>query len=202
MRLTRALLLTLPLLACTSHEGPPATGPAPAAPPAAPDPALADITVAISSVVLEQDCPDPPEAEADIDVDAEREQKARRAGCTQSTMQLALTNPGKAPVTLQIDAVRLLDSSDQQPVASITGRKPSLWDPSGRYTPWDQHLAPGASLQVAYRLSEPTWSKGQADANRLAYSGLLLEVDVRIAGQLRTVRSQEFRRRQDDMVET
>ncbi len=204
MRPSHAVLLTLPLLACAAHEPPPGPAPTPVEPHGSPIPDPS-ITVAVASVLLEQDCPDPPEAEAELAAGREEARRSRLDGptaCMQSTLQLSLTNNSAAAVPLQIDAIRLLDAASQQPVATLVARKPGLWD-AGAYKPWDQRLPVGAPLQVSYRLSEPTWSKGQADADRFASVGfLLLEVDLRVAGQPRTVRSQEFRRRDLDMVET
>ncbi len=244
------LLVALSLSACTSHEGPVSTGhapelpttPAPTPTPAAPH---ADLKIAIASVMLQQDCPDPPEpvtptgtasaepseavtpprtasAEPPMPTNSEsvRSMPQPRPGaalkrsasgpggwrppCTQSTLQLALTNSGDAPGALEIKTVRLLDAASKRPLGTLVPRRPSLWNDTGTYQKWDQQVLPGATLKTSYSLGEPNWSEVQTKlGNTNIYTTpLLLELDIAVDGLLQTVRSPEFLRQEVHMIVT
>lgn len=233
--LRHALSLALLLSACTTHDDGGKPGATPVEPePVKPEPALPAVTVAVASVQLIQDCPDPAEpAPADSasasavapslpDVAAEQAKPsasvpARMAKvapgsgpgwsppCTQSTLQLALRNPGKADATLRVEAVRLVDAASKKVLAPIVARKPSLWNELGTYQPWDQRVAVGAELKVAYRLAEPDWSQvttALGPTVSLYAQPFVLEVDVSIDGARQTIRSPEFVREQVHMIAT
>lgn len=170
----------------------------------------AELRVAIASVQLFDDCPDPQEAEADADarMEGKREAQARSPGygqpCTQSTVQLAVRSERSG--RFRIEAVRVLDGARQRIAGSSTLRTPTRWRAdSGAYIPWDERVPAATDLQIGYKLGALDLSR----ANKLVgpdfntYAGpFMLELDVSIDGRHQTIRSTTFTRQMDDMVET
>ena len=234
------LALALLLSACATHDdgGKPAGVPVKSdvkpevKPEVKPTP---EVTVAVASVQLIQDCPDPetdaapaaataaPAAapvkvgsQADPGPGAAMQERPGVAGkmrpgstwtqpCTQSTLQLALRNPGKVAATLRVEAVRLVDVGTKRVLGPIAVRKPSVWSEQGTYKPWDEQVAVGAELKIGYRLAEPDWAKVAETlgaAVNLYAQPFVLEVDVSIDGVRQTVRSPEFVREQVHMMAT
>ncbi len=226
---THAALFALVLSACASHEG---ASPTVNTPP--PPPPRASVVVAVASVQLVQVCPDPAEPEAtppaaDVPPPAAEAPAAaatmpapgpmqpgaalqRKVGpggswsppCTQSTVQLSLTNTGAAG-KLQIKAVRLLDAADKRELGTIVSRKPQLWSDDAGYKTWDETVADGASIKAAYRLADPDWSQVQSklpDGTNIYARPLILELDVTVDGVAQTVRSPEFMRQEVHMIVT
>jgi hypothetical protein len=211
-----AALFALALSACASHEGPSSTVYTPSEP-------RAEVTVAVASVQLLEDCPDPPEpgaAEApaaDQAPAAARSMPApgptqpgaalmRKAGpgggsppCIQSTIQLSFNNTGAAPGKLQIMAVRLLDAADKRELGTLQSRKPQLWSDDAGYKPWNETVDDGANIKAAYRLADPDWSQVQSKlpGGTILYTRpFILELDVTVDGVVQTVRSPEFVRQE------
>ncbi len=200
---THAALIALAVSACTSHEARPST----------PELPRADLKVAVASVQLVQDCSDPPEAEAAAVEPAAPGEVERKASagwvqpCTQSTMQLSLTNDGSIPGKLQIKTIRLLDAATRRELGTLVGRKPSVWSGTGgAYKPWNETVENGGvALKVAYRLADPDWSQVQArldPGTNLYGRPYMLELEVTVDGAAQTVRSPEFVRQELDVVET
>lgn len=238
------LALALLLSACATHEdgGKPAGVPVksdvkPEVKPEVKPTPVPEVTVAVASVQLIQDCPDPetdaaataataaPAAApvkagsqaAPVPGAAMQERMAPGAAgkmrpgstwtqpCTQSTLQLALRNPGKVAATLRVEAVRLVDVGTKRVLGPIAVRKPSVWSEQGTYKPWDEQVAVGAELKIGYRLAEPDWAKVAETlgaAVNLYAQPFVLEVDVSIDGVRQTVRSPEFVREQVHMIAT
>lgn len=236
------VLVALALSACAAHEAPPSTtGRAVETPPEVKTP-RAELKIAIASVTLQQDCPDPPEPFAaraapspaalapaadavapiihPVPGDVANESPAMGASlarrgpgsggpwqppCTQSTMQLSLSNTGDARGTLAIKAVRLLDAASKRPLGTLEARRPGLWsDPAG-YQKWDQSILPGATLKASYSLGEPSWPDVHIKlgaASNLYTTPFLLEVDITVDGEVQTVRSPEFLRQEVHMIVT
>lgn len=121
--------------------------------------------------------------------------------CTQSTVQLSLTNSGDADGQIHITEIRMLDATSKQPVGKIVGRKPMQWSDEGGYRPWDEHVAPGQTLKVGYHLGDPDpgepYDPGSPPATRY-----ILEIDVAVDGRKDTVRSGEFVREPVHMIVT
>ncbi len=233
-----AVSFALLLSACAAHDDgskPEGSVPVAVKPEAVKPAPLAAVTVAVASVQLIQDCPDPaeeatPAAEeakpAGSATAASRESpmlgqagpsaglSAKRSGagpggwsgpCTQSTMQLALRNPGEAGATLRVEAVRLVDGASKRALAPIVARKPSVWSPDGIYRPWDERVPVAADLKVGYRLAEPDWEKVREaliSGVNLYAQPFVLEVDVSIDGARQTLRSPEFLRERVHMIAT
>ena len=179
-------LLALSLSACAAHDGPVSASSRELEKPPPETLPHADLTIAIASVTLEQNCPDPPEPVVPASTTAAeapaqpapgelgspmppqagaplaRAKRSADAGpwqppCNQSTMQLALSNTGVAPGTLRIKAIRLLDAASKKPLGTLNARRPSLWSDTGGYQKWDQQILPGATLKTSYSLDEPAW---------------------------------------------
>lgn len=184
----------------SSHYAPP-----PPARPGDPGDAEASIRVAIASVQLIDDCPEP-EAEraARADQDEAKRAPGERRSCSQSTVQLSLASDQAG--AFRVEAVRVLDGVQQRVVGSAALRGPTRWEQSnGSYLPWNEQVAAGGDLKISYKLGRLSLP----DAEKLAgggfngYSGpFVLELDVAVDGVRRTVRSPQFVRQNDDMVET
>jgi hypothetical protein len=210
-----SLALALVLSACTSHEGP-VTSSDPT-----PEPQRADIKVAVASVQMIQDCPDPPDAPAAPTVapteapiihpvpgyappppaapmgDVAAGSALPGTGswsppCTQSTVQLSLTNEGPVDGQIRITAMRLLDAASKREVGKIASRKPSQWFEPGGYRPWDERVAAGQTIKVGYRIGEPNQQPSPNDGSLNSSQTYILEIDVAVDGRTVTVRSAEF----------
>jgi hypothetical protein len=232
--------LTLTLAACdnpgTAEPGPgtvadPTTGAGPATAGASEDTgaeqplAQAQVEIAVASVQLIQDCPDPdPVPAADVEPPApaapmpgapakpmeaaQRERSAKRGPgsgpmrqpCTQSTVQLSLTSHADEPVAIALRAVRLL-SEDQQ-VGTLAPRLPTRWVDSV-YVAWDAQLEPGATAKVSYKLGMPDWGAVEDAIDGPSYRHMfILEIDVVVAGELQTIRSSPVPREQPHVIVT
>lgn len=193
-----------------SHYSPPSndTPPPPVATPTPQNEPRGEVRVAIASVQLFENCPDPPDAAAAPSAEGEREQQSRSPGyvpqCSQSTVQLAIRSDRSG--LFRIEAVRILDGANQRVAGSSTLRKPTMWRAdSGVYSPWDGRVIAGTDLQISYKLGDLDLS--QADElmgpEFNTYMGpFLLELDVSIDGRRQTIRSPAFSRKVLDMVET
>jgi len=221
-------LLALSFVACAPWEptsptyvAPPAEDPAPShyAPPPPPPPADpyvppppdepgSTIRVAIAAVQLLSNCPDPPEVAAEADMDRAAEYRSSGTGsapyCSQSTVQLALHSDRGG--TFRVVAVRVLDAAHKRVAGSTTLRKPTLWSAeTSTYLRWDERIAAGKDLKISYKLGELDMAAGQklAGPDFDVYMGpFVLELDVSVDGQRRTIRSPAFARQREDMVET
>lgn len=227
-RLVPAVLLLLAACAgwetSSPNQGPPPADspapsshyvpPAPDAPPAPDDSpgAPASIRVAIASVQLLDNCPDPAEQkprpegaeeERAARPDGDSAQMAKRA-CAQSTVQLALRSDRAGP--FRIEAVRVLEAAGKRVAGSSTLRGPTQWGAqTSTYQRWDERVAAGEDLQISYKLGELDLSAaGELVGDRFdTYAGpFMLELDVSVGGERRTIRSPEFGRQRDDLVET
>ena len=182
--------------------------PEPPAPPAAPGD-----HVAIASVQLLGDCPDPTPASGIAGPPGEGSAGARggaSAGkptegwCSQSTAQLAVRSD--RPGLLRIEAVRVLDAATRKVAGTSTLRQPTRWSADlGAYAPWDGRVLAGTELQTSYKLGVLDLSRSARlvgpdfDAN---FGPFILEVDVSIDRRRQTVRSPEFGRIDTHMMVT
>ena len=231
------LSVALSLCACASQDGSAATAATAATtatPEAAPPEPRAEIKIAVASVQLIQDCPDPAEAPAGAaaaadstapaavppppaPVAAQQEMAPGAAAkrmapgsnwqppCTQSTVQLSLTNTGDREGKVRVNGIKIFDVATKRELGQITSRKPSLWNDTGVYQAWDERVAPGATVKVAYRLSDPDWEqihKLVGETENLYARPLLLEVDIAIDDRTQTARSPEFTRQEVHLVVT
>jgi hypothetical protein len=221
-----ASLCSLSLListACASHEGQ-AEGPKPVG-----DPKPSTVTVSVASAQLIQDCADPPEPtraepgatlrkakpmptqERAAPVDDIAPGAAAIAGdgpgfhqpCTQSTVQLKLDNDGDTAAKVSVRAVRLLAPGSMRLLGTMTARKPSLWDASGTYQPWDQSIAARSEVAASYRLSLPDWAEVERELGGSSMGKMfVIEVEVEVDGDVQTVRSPELPREEPHVIVT
>jgi hypothetical protein len=154
-----------------------------------PEPPHVEIKVAIASVQLIEDCPDPAPAAAQ---EMSAKQSVARGdvadggsrfdrSCTQSTVQLALRSDVQGP--FRVEAVRVLDAKTQRPVGTTSLRGPTRWRAEdGMYMPWDERVDVKSELKISYKL-------GAFDRVGGPY---VLELEVSVDGHRQTIRSPEF----------
>ncbi len=201
-------------------------------PPPEPEPLPNPIRIAIASVTMVEDCPDPPapppppppaepaaaeRAPADEEMAAAKPVElgdvapgaAAHGGdmpdfCEQSMMQLTVSGHEGDPAPVKIVAVRLLRPSDKTVVAELKARGPMVWDDKGAYAPWDESLEGGTEVKASYKLSVPSWSDVETKLGHVPSEGhmFVLEVDVSVGGVQQTVTSPEFARREPEVVVT
>lgn len=185
---------------------PPVDPQAPSSQPEAPLPVA--VKVAIASVQLLEDCPDPaptPAASASAEAPARMSQAKRAPGagdvaqrrrCSQSTVQLSVRSD--AAGQLRIEGVRVLDANSKRIVGPAQLRGPTRWsEADGIYTPWDERTVAGTELRISYKLGDPDMSRAAelVGPEFNTYVGpFLLELDVSIDGHRQTIRSPEFTR--------
>lgn len=185
-----------------------------------PDPVAATVEIAIASVQLDQDCPDPATAspeQAPADeapaspatmvapkrsmapgaaMPARPGESMGRRACPQSTMVVELTSRAAAEAKVEIVAIALRDVQSNATVGDVVARAPTKFEGSG-YVAWNERIAAGAKLNASYKLRPPSWSNvatalgGGVDTRDRPFE---LEVTFAIDGKPQTVRSTEFRR--------
>jgi len=198
-----ASLFVAALAGCTkSSTGMnPEPAPTPGKPTPAPDPQpevrpdrpVASVTVEIASVTLADQCGSsgrmqppvktaqaPAQPAASEPVAAPRKvgpggggAVARRA-CEQTSMQLAIKAP--AGETIAIKKVELLDANGKL-INELAATAPQKWDGSA-YAVWDEKLAAGDDIAVAYALGSPDWNKV---GGRYAANGKTFQLRVTLA---------------------
>jgi hypothetical protein len=169
------------------------------------------LQVAIASVQLLENCPDPaPEKEAPgaaITAEPAMQEPAARSSmkrpggfrrmCSQSTVQLSVQADGVQP--FKIEAVRVLAANGKKAIGSTQLRMPTTWDDaSGTYGAWQEYTATGKDLKVSYKMGDleftPAADKLSGDKFNTFSGPFLLEIVVSAGGKRRTVRSPEFTR--------
>ena len=181
-----------------------------------PGPAGGDFRVAVASVQLHSNCPDPAEAAADEPPRAASEMApgaaarssrsggAYRQACTQSTVQLAVRSEFAGQ--LRVEAVRVLDPTTRRVAGTTTLRAPTQWrSVDGTYQPWDARVVAGADLQISYKLGDLDLSRATELVGPTfnTYMGpFMLEIDVSIDGARRTIVSGEFAREPEHIMVT
>ena len=137
--------------------------------------------------------------------------RARRVGpggslrqpCTQSTMQLAITETAGASAKIGIEQVRLVRPDTGAVLATIEAREPTAWNDAGQYTAWDETLEPDAEVKASYEISVPNWSDVDTALGQSSMGHMFaLEVDIEVDGVAQTVRSPEFARERPHVVVT
>lgn len=204
-----------------SHYAPPPPGDPRQPPPTEPQP-TADLRVAIASVQLLQDCPDPqpvapapsagapmakePSAQSRMDVAAGDTPNgvAWQPPCSQSTVQLSVRSDvaGK----FRVEAVRVLDAGSKKVAGTATLRGPVSWrEGNGTYAAWDERTLAGDELKVSYKLGDPDLSRAGetvGPAFNTYFGPFILELDVSVDGVRRTIRSGEFSREPPEIMVT
>lgn len=98
---------------------------------------------------------------------------ARRM-CEQTSMQLSLKAPAGEQVTVK--KVELLDANGKL-INELAATAPKKWDGSA-YVAWDEKLAAGDDVVVAYALGAPDWNK---IGGRYAANGKTFQLRVTLA---------------------
>ena len=181
----------------------------PTAPPTAPQtqpPAVAATTavvIAVASITLADDCP-PDAKTATMEVDPKAKQKADRddsatsrksrakredAACVQTAIQLDLRSSASAATTIALRKAELIDSSGKV-LGELTPRSPVRWTDAGTYVAWDQSLAAGATLNVSWALSSPTWAAYGTTKAAAAAQVFQVRITVAVNGADQTVAGQ------------
>jgi hypothetical protein len=167
--------------------------------------------VAISSVSMTGDCPDPepvqeakrarPQSEAEASAVEGDSDRYSVPPCQQSMIQLSFTGQGESSTKVLLKEVRVL-GPDGSVLGTAKSRNPTEWK-NNVYTPWDQMLKPKTDAVVAYKLGIPTWASPEAQSSGSSYGTMMrVEVDVVIGDVTKTVKSGEYTREPEEMVET
>lgn len=174
----RRVLLCLLVVAGCTKAGPEATnepptpvvkepGVAPAPPPKTAPEATARIE--LTAVTLADDCGGTPPygaPKASVAPAETRQKGARsqeradrsraRVRCEQTSMQLAVQ--ARDAATIRIKSVELFDEAGTS-VGTLIATKPTMWSAtSSTYEAWDEKVAAGATINVSYVLSQPSWA--------------------------------------------
>lgn len=226
MHMPRCLVLLSSLTlftACTSGGDSKADGKRPSPDEGGdPPPAAANTTISVASVQLIQDCPDTevedesaaaksasqPMQPADQDVPSAGGAAHPGDGpidwaqpCDQSTVQLALATDAKAPVQVEIIAVRLM--SGNKTLTKLPTREPKQFRDDA-YVAWDEQLGPGTPIKASYKLGLPDdWSAIEETIGESSFGHMFtLEIDVAVDGVVQTVRSAKVPREQPNIIVT
>lgn len=176
-----------------------------------------NVKVTLTSATLGDDCggTDAPNAAADKsaagisadcaptkdDAGVEHGCGSARLACQGSNLQLYYEVDGQGlTARAEVTAVRLLQADTTAVLTTLTASTPQAWMGS-QYQPWDGTLTTGARLRASYALSSPNWSQlGGGNSWNSYQHRYILEVDVRVDGVKRTLRSEELSR--DPLVAT
>jgi hypothetical protein len=193
-----------------------------------PEPQPSSAKASIASVQMNQDCPDPaptvaPAAAVPASTRASdepppppaKEMAAKRAArgssmsgkgprqrCTQSTMQLAFSVGREAPARVVIERVRMLDAEGSSELATIAARRPMAWV-DGTYREWDEAVPAGSEVKASYSLRVPDWTDVETKIGGPSYGHMfVLEVELTIDGEQKTLRSPAFTRERPHVIVT
>lgn len=122
--------------------------------------------------------------------------------CTQSTLQLVFTGQGDRTSKVEIETLRLLDPKSGKSVATLKAREPAAWT-DGAYQSWNETIGPRQEVKASYELSVPDWIEVEKQIGTSS-SGFMfvLELDVKVGGELQTVRSSQFPREMPHVIVT
>ena len=109
----------------------------------------------------------------------------RARACEQTTMQLAVRSTSGAPTNIRIKRVELVDEHGKL-IGQLEARAPTVWANDG-YQPWDQTVAPGATLATSYALSAPPWDQLEGGRWGAASKTFQLRVTLAIGDADRTI---------------
>jgi len=105
--------------------------------------------------------------------------------CEQTTMQLAVRSKAATPTTIRVKLVELLDDHGAV-IGRLAPREPVVWG-TDAYQPWDQTVAPGATLATSYALSAPPWDDLPGGQLGAASKTFKLRVTLQVGDADRTV---------------
>lgn len=164
-----------------------------------PSPKPPEISVKLASTRLGSDCgmggvpKAPPATEVKqkkpernrkppIDAHPPQEPPGVRIPCDQTAVQFSVRAPATAQRTkLTLKKVELLDNNGVW-LETLTAASPSKWG-TDNFVDWDETIAPGQTLAVGYKLTQPDWSKIK-NANQRSFK---MRVVVLVGGEERTM---------------
>lgn len=214
---------------CAGHDDGKKEGAAPSAEetgkPKAPEPpkASAKIQVAVASVQLQDDCPSPEpmeqeaakptasrgapsrrermgdEAEGDVAPDAVANDWGPE--CVQSTVQISIESEAEEAVPFAIRTVRLKKADGGDVLSTMKPREPNVWKGS-KYEQWDESIAAGSSSKVVYSLGDPDWAKVEKVVGSSWGPLYIVELEVEIGGEVRTIVSPKVPRDEPEHIVT
>lgn len=202
------LLSSLLCGACASHEDR-REGKSEPPPPTPTHNVADDLTVSVASVQLQNDCPPPQAAakrEAAMEPPADEalgdSDRGFEPPCVQSRLQLAIASKAKDTVAFSVRTVRLKKADGGDVLGTMQVREPMRWQDNG-FEPWDQQVAAEASLKVGYALGDPDWRAVEKALGGSSWGRLyVIEVEVEVAGVVRTVVSPKVPRDEPEIMVT
>lgn len=192
------------------------------------EPSAADLVeVSVASVQLQDDCaprapaqapakpsasmskersmqqPDEPAGNMEIAPGASAKRGAGFApSCIQSRVQFAIASGAKETMSFSVKAVRIKKADDGKVVGEMSTREPQIWAES-KYDAWDQSVQAGADIKVGYALGGPDWSAVSKAVGGDAWGPMyVLEFDVEIDGELKTIASPKVPRDEPQNIVT
>jgi hypothetical protein len=156
----------------------------------------------VAAVDMMGDCPagSPGSAEAD-----QAAGKARFAppSCFDASISFEVMGQPDREQEFTVSAVRLKHETHEGALSELRTKDPQAWVDDA-YKPWDGKLAAGKEAVVTYRLSAPDWRAVEKTLGIESSEGqmFVVEVDVQIDGETRTLTSPQFTRSFNDMVVT
>jgi hypothetical protein len=143
-----------------------------------------DVTAALSSVSLAQDCG--AKGVADF-AGACAVGQPCPSFCRQSNLQLSLVSTQQAGAKVEVRAVRLLDKATGAVLDTLTAKNPQQWT-GAAYAPWDQIVGGGVTLKVTFDLSAPDWNKVTGGNGARSYGATYrVQVDLAVDGAVHTL---------------
>jgi hypothetical protein len=100
-------------------------------------------------------------------------------------MQLSVRSTAGAPTSIRIKRVELIDEHGTL-IGQLDARAPVVWV-SDAYKPWDQTVAPGATLAASYALSAPQWDQLEGGRWGAASKSFQLRVTLAVGEADRTI---------------
>jgi hypothetical protein len=113
-----------------------------------------------------------------------------------ANVQMAFfASDAKAPATIAITSVILVDASTGNVVDTLEASTPAVWNGSS-YETWNEKVTPGGDLRASYTLTAPKWSAIDGSETRAtSYSrAFRLRMTLRIDGAEVTIESGELQR--------
>jgi hypothetical protein len=148
------------------------------------------VVATLSSVTLANDCSGSAAGVADAAQGACLTGTNCYSLCRQSSMQLSFGSSATTAARVEIRAVRLLEPKTLKLLQTLTSREPRQWS-AEKYIAWDELVPAGGGLKASYKLSAPGYHSA-SDA-RYTLQNFVVEVDVAIDGEVRTLQAEATR---------
>lgn len=171
MKLSAHFAVLLLALGCGAHTTPRCEG---------------EVTAVLSSVTLARDCPDATASALSDESQGRCMTDFCPSLCRQTSMQLSFDSTATTPAKVEIRAVRLLNFDTRAVIDNLSWREPTVWRVD-KYVTWDEQVPRGESLKTSYKLSDPKYFGTQSDSSLAVSYKYIVEVDVAIDGEVRTL---------------